>query len=339
MYLEVAPGVAQLRQPIPENPLGFLNAYLMEGNKGYVLIDTGWPSQEALDALKAGLAEMGLGLKDITTILVTHGHVDHLGLAGQIREHGGAQVLLHRLDVPDKAPIHSAWRRFSTQMRRWLRVNGIPQEMLDLQHRPPSILPDFDWRIQPDQTLEGGETLSFGRFSLQSIWTPGHSNGHLCYYEPERGLLFSGDHILPVITPHVSYTHSTLPNPLSHFLDSLEKVEGLEVSGVFPAHEHIFSDLRGRVEQIKAHHHLRTQELLESLGDGEKTAYQIALRMSWNDISGIVLGEGLPVSQIPGAMTETLAHLEWLRHLGRVERVRRNGIFLYHQGFSPQTST
>ncbi len=329
--MEVATGVYQLKLPIPDNPLEYLNAYLVGGNGDYGLIDSGWPSQEALNSLKRQLKEISVDLRDIATIVVTHGHLDHFGLAGEIRRLSGAQIIMHQMDAPQLGPHRLDQQWFSAQMREWLTTNGMPEEKLATLGRPFAASLDFAWLVPPDKTVRGGEVISIGPSRLEVIWTPGHSPGHICLYDAKNKILFSGDHTLPVITPNVSLNPRTavLGNPLGIYFDSLRKVKSLETDLVLPAHEHVFSNLRQRVEELFTHHEERISDLLNSLGDGEKTAYQIAIKMLWVGLTGIVLGENLPETEQPGAIGETLAHLELLMREGRVQKLVRDGIALF----------
>ena len=84
--MEIAPGIYQLKVPIPDNPLEYLNCYLIQGKDGWLMVDTGWYTPDAFDSLKSGLSDCGLSLADIATMVVTHVHPDHFGLAGKIKQ-------------------------------------------------------------------------------------------------------------------------------------------------------------------------------------------------------------------------------------------------------------
>jgi len=117
---------------------------------------------------------------------------------------------------------------------------------------------------------------------LEVIWTPGHSPGHICLYEPQNQLLFAGDHILPKITPNISYHVQSGDNPLGDFLYALQKVQNLPVTKVLPAHEHVFRDLRGRIEEIRKHHDRRIEEIHRTIQEKPRVAYEIASQMTWD---------------------------------------------------------
>jgi len=329
--VEIVAGVYQFKVPIPDNPLVYTNVYLIKGDNGHSLIDTGPPYQEALDALKKELGEINLGFQDITSIVVTHAHPDHFGLASKIKELSNAEVIMHEIFASFFK--QERWKTMMPKLGDWQLANGMPREdALELQkQRPGPGLGDFFVRVKPDRTVAGGEKLSIGSVVMDVIWTPGHAPMHICLYDPVRKILFSGDHILPVITPNVSSDPRSITNPLGSYINSLKEMEQLEVDLVLPGHKHIFRNFRERVQQILEHHAQRIEDLLGVLGSEEKTAYQIASKMSWVGIShAVVLGENLPLSQQADSIGETLAHLEFLEFEGRVEKIIKEGIVFFH---------
>jgi len=183
-------------------------------------------------------------------------------------------------------------------------------------------LEDYVDPVYPDTVLKGGETVGTGEFTFRVLWTPGHSSGHVCLYEPERQILFSGDHILPTITPNVS------ANPLGKYLASLEELRQLDVSLVLPGHDAPFTHLADRTEAIIRHHHARNGEILAALGGGAKTACEIALDVIWGTNASWL---DLPFFHRRMAIFETMAHLEMMLAEGRVAKETRNGVIYYRR--------
>jgi len=179
----------------------------------------------------------------------------------------------------------------------------------------------------PDRTLYGGEIVSTGVYDLEVIWTPGHSPGHICLYEPRNRLLFSGDHILPSITPNVSYHVQSGDNPLGDYIYALRKLQNLSVAKVLPAHEYVFTDLQGRIEQIISHHDKRKAEIQGVIVNEPHSAWEIAPQITW-DIPGLVW-EQFPALHKRSAVTETIAHLECMRWEGKVRRIIKDNLVLY----------
>lgn len=329
---EIRPGIQQLKIPIPDNPLENTNVYLIQGDGEYLLIDTGWNSEEAFQSLEKQLTEIGTDFQEISQIIVTHAHPDHYGLAGRLKQLSRATLSLHYLEKDFLAPRYQNMEEFLRQTEKWLQSNGVPTSEVATpwaaftgggrQSGAPTL---------PDNTLSDGDTITIGGFNLQVIWTPGHSPGHICLYEPAQRILFSGDHVLPVITPNVSLQPYSNSNPLGNFLNSLNIVKQLDTELVLPAHEHIFTDLPARVEEIIQHHHYRNSEILETIKAEPKTAYQISMVITWMPGLGGVGFKDLAPWDKRMAVSETLAHLEAMRDSGIVGKSYRDDIVHYQR--------
>ena len=151
---------------------------------------------------------------------------------------------------------------------------------------------------------------------MRALWTPGHTPGHLCFYDERRELLLSGDHVLPRISPNISLHPQQPDNPLGHYRRSLTGLLGLSVAEVLPGHEYRFSGLAERVAELLAHHEARLAEIVELLrATPDSTTWDLTTRLTWSR----------PWSQITGyirraAVGETLAHLALLAAEGRATR-------------------
>lgn len=324
--MEVFPGVHQLKVPIDQNALGYLNSYLIQGDKGCLLVDTGWNSRGAFQSLKEQLDGLGLTLRDIARVVITHVHPDHYGLAGLIKQASPTRFAFH---LWEKALIEERYIEFAqlqNKMGKFLCRHGVPRQQagpLEIASMPALDFVTVAW---PDEVLYGGEIISIGDFQLEVLWTPGHSPGHVCLYEPSKKLLFSGDHVLPGITPNVSYNLQSGSNPLGDFINSLNQLRRLPVDLVLPAHEHIFEGLEDRIQQIVGHHEDRKGEILSTLSEEPLSAFLIARQLSWHIRDD---WDHLDAYHQRSAMTETLAHLEMMRMEGRVERHSRDGVIRY----------
>ena len=328
---EVSPGIYQLKLPIPNNPLEYTNIYLVRGDAEHLLIDAGWNSEEALQSLKKQLAEIGINFKDISQIIVTHIHADHYGLVGKLKRLSQAKIGFHYLEENLIAPRYINVEETLRQAEQWFHKNGVPAHELPISQMATAAMRRFTTPTLPDITLRGGETVSTGVFNLQVLWTPGHSPGHICLYEPTQKILFAGDHVLPVITPNVSLQPQSKNNPLGDFLNSLNTVKQLEVNLILPAHEHLFTDLQTRVDEITWHHQQRNLEILEAIKAETKTAYQISTEITWMPEFGGVRFQDLAPWDKRMAISETLAHLEAMRIDRRVDKFPRNSIIYYQQ--------
>ncbi|MFI7443743.1 MBL fold metallo-hydrolase [Nonomuraea indica] len=316
----VRPGLWSIPVPIPVNPLRYVLVYALELPDGVAIVDAGWNTDEAYDALAAGLGVAGYALTDVKGVLVTHIHPDHYGLAGRVREVSGAWIALHPADAAlvhdryDDDAIDSLVHRERILLGR----AGVPAETLDELAGASMMIRHLVATAKPDRLVEDGDRLDLPGWDLRALWTPGHSPGHLCFVSPSRRLLFSGDHVLAKITPIVAVHPQSRPNPLADYLDSLAVVGKLDVEEVLPAHEYRFADLAGRVGHVTAHHEERLAEIeaaVAAAGDGV-TCWDVATRLTWSRA-----WETFPPFMRRAATNETLAHLVWLADRGRVTRV------------------
>jgi glyoxylase-like metal-dependent hydrolase (beta-lactamase superfamily II) len=300
----VRDGLWSIPVPLPDNPLRYVLVYALESRDGLVLVDAGWDDDASWHALTEGLASIGARVADVRAVLVTHFHADHLGLAGRIREGSGAWVALHRLDAEATAGMARDPGALVGGLCRHLERHGAPSGEA---RRIASLVPvdRFATAPRPDVLLEDGETIRVPDCSLRVVWTPGHSPGHSCFYEADRRLLFSGDHVLPRITPQVAVFSRSAGDPLGEFLRSLERLDRYDVDEVLPAHEYRFRGLGGRLAGIARHHARRLAEIHAAVRAAPgRTAWELAAGLAWSRPWERIDGVGRQL-----ALGETLAHL------------------------------
>jgi glyoxylase-like metal-dependent hydrolase (beta-lactamase superfamily II) len=317
------PPVEQLRAdlwsipvPIPHNPLRYVSvhAFALDGG-GLGLLDAGWGSDESWAALTAGLATIGAGIGDVRGVLVTHLHFDHLGLASRVREASGAWIAMHPADATLVAGLTAAGAAAAVASEVEFLVGlGADREEAVSDVGPPEAMEGFTRMAVPDRHLEDGEHADFPGWRMRAVHTPGHTPGHLCFAEETTRLLFSGDHVLPRISPNISTGARGLADPLRDFLDSLAAVRDLDPAEVLPAHEWRFRGLDARVDALTAHHELRLSELLAAVRTHPgSTPWQLAAHLTWSR----------PWDEYERrmrifAVTETDAHLRLLASRGLV---------------------
>ncbi|GGR90482.1 MBL fold hydrolase [Streptomyces humidus] len=321
-------GVRSLRVPIPDNPLGHTLVYVVDTDRGPVLVDTGWDDPASWDALVAGLTDCGTSVAALHGVVITHHHPDHHGLSAQVREASGAWVAMHAADASIvRRTRETRPERWYTYMAEKLTAAGAPDAHLaPLRSSRRRALPGLSPAL-PDREIVPGELLDLPGRRLRAIWTPGHTPGHVCLHLeedhpaglPGRGRLFSGDHVLPGITPHIGLYEdpddATVTDPLGDYLASLERVGRLAPAEVLPAHQHAFTDAPSRVRELLAHHEERLTGLLSLLAS-PLTPWQLAERMEWNRP-----WEEIPYGSRNIAVSEAEAHLRRLVKLGRAEAV------------------
>jgi glyoxylase-like metal-dependent hydrolase (beta-lactamase superfamily II) len=327
---EIVPGIHWIKMPISleESTLSHVNVYLIEGDKGYLLVDSGWNTDKSFATLHNYLLKIGAVFEDIKQIVVTHVHPDHYGMAGRIKKLSGATIAMHHLEKGFIRSRYVSMEELLYQTDRMLIANGVPRDFADKLRDATLGLENYIVPTLPDITLHDGEIIRTGKFTFRVIWTPGHSSGHICLYEPEAKILLSGDHILPKITPNISFNPQSIENPLGRYLKSLREIRQLDIRLTLPGHDRPFTRLVPRIDEIIRHHDRRNAEILEVMGDGTRTAYQIAQRISWGDNSD---WQDLPPFHQRMAIFETLAHLEMMAAADRVDKLPRRGIIHYAQ--------
>ncbi|MGH3441737.1 MAG: MBL fold metallo-hydrolase [Nitriliruptorales bacterium] len=312
----IAEGAWSLPLPIPVNPLAYVLAYALETGDGVVLVDSGWNTPETFEALERGLARLGAEIGSVRGVLVTHIHPDHYGLAGRIREESGAWVALHPADA---ALVHSRYEDVDELLDRieaWLRAAGAPESAVDDLRDASLAIRHLVVTAQPDVLLEDGDRPDVAGWDLVAVHTPGHTPGHLVFRADAAGLVFTGDHVLPRITPHVGVNPQSTDDPLGDFLDSLDRLRGLGEVLALPGHEYRFDDLDSRLDALRAHHEERLDDVLRIVEEGAETVWDVASRYRWS--RGWDRLEGF---MRRAALGEVQAHLRQLETRGRLERV------------------
>jgi len=309
-------GIFKARLPLPFK-LDHVNCYAMKGGDGWTIIDAGLNYEATRRAWPEFMKEHGFTPGDVTGIYVTHYHPDHYGAAGWLQELCGAPVYMNATEASLSARM---WREENVELVAGMFLeNGMPAEIV------PTILADMAvmrsrTRPQPRITpLYGGEVVRLGSRDYQVLLTPGHSDGHICFYDEESGLLLSGDHLLPHISSNISLWPMSHPDPLDNFLTSLAENHRLRVSMALPAHGECFTNVQERVAALEAHHQERL-ELMRRTASRGASVYQVSRE---------VFGDGLSVHEVRFAMTETLAHLAYLERRGQLAKSRVDGVWTY----------
>ncbi|HEV2251515.1 MAG TPA: MBL fold metallo-hydrolase [Candidatus Limnocylindria bacterium] len=306
----VAPGVRRIVLPLPL-ALRAVNVYLIEGDRGWSLVDSGMHTPEAEAALRAGLADAGAALADIGTAFITHLHPDHLGMAGTIR-HGGARLLMHGPEILRARATWSADHRLIDQTYALFDRHGMPRDVDEGMRAAWVAMAERVDPFEPIGAVADGEVLDLGGRALTVIWTPGHTDHHAVLFEESSGTLIAGDHVLPRITSNVGVYPDGRPDPLGDFLGALEKMKTLGVKRVLPAHGEPFDDCAGRVDEILAHHADRLDATLEAAAGAPRSAYAICR---------VLFPVLRSAHEERFALAETLAHLRYLELRGRVRAV------------------
>lgn len=329
--IEVAPNVLLAQLPLALPGLGHVNSYLLTDGDGVAVVDPGLADAQSWEVLLTRLRQAGYAPHHVHTIVITHSHPDHYGNALRLRdEAGGARLVGHEsfgwfdddgvdeFADPDDTTSDAApyWERHP--FTPWgTRREPPPAAMVaavgaDDALRRGTVPPRLS-----DKIADGAE-IELARRRWVAVHTPGHTQDHLCLYDPTEGLMLSGDHVLPTITPHVG-GRSVGDDAIGWFMDSLQGMHRFaDVSVVLPAHGDRFSDLGGRADAICAHHDERLDELLRLARQRDAGTVVDFMQAIFRERSWGYLAE-----------RETFAHLEHLRLRGDLEAFEHDGLLVY----------
>jgi glyoxylase-like metal-dependent hydrolase (beta-lactamase superfamily II) len=309
----ILPGLWRLRLPLPWPGVPHVNAFAIAAVDGVVLVDTGLHEPGAMLQLERALHQAGLRLDHVRLLVCTHAHSDHYGLAGPIMERSGCELWMH----PNHAHMTKAARDPDRAFERRVEVarqSGVP----------PALVAEFESArrgqgfgiaelVMPARELVPGVEVEtdLGRWRVHE--TPGHAPSHVVLHQPERGLLLSGDHLLGRVSLYYDYGYT--PDPAGEFLDSLDVVDGLDVSLVLAGHGRPVRDARALAEANRVAVRERLDRVRRALADGPRTPF---------DVVPEVLDAELPPAMMVGwGLSETLCYLTHLERRG--EAVKLDG--------------
>jgi glyoxylase-like metal-dependent hydrolase (beta-lactamase superfamily II) len=283
------------------NPMfeGELNLYAIAGDP-LTLVDTGIGTPDALVALEQGLTSHGLSIDAVGQIVLTHKHADHIGLACDVRERSGATVYVHQDDWEGVADLDARHGEFIPLVISRMRQFHTPEEVIEKMVKFLSHGQRFA-KQTPAETLRDGDVLTVSGVDLEVLHTPGHTQGSICLRY--GNYLFSGDTVLPTISPNIGAGEMRRTGMMRRYLDSLDRLAALAADDliVLPGHGPPFSNLAERAAELKRHHLEREQMILDGLrSGGPQTVYEIAQSI-WARLPGYHLSL---------ATNEVNAHLE-----------------------------
>jgi glyoxylase-like metal-dependent hydrolase (beta-lactamase superfamily II) len=323
MIEQIRPGLHRVVVPLPGNPLKEINSYVLTSSARNLIIDTGMKRPECQEVLEAGLDEIGVDLER-TDFVATHLHADHAGLVSTLLRNG-SRAFMGRLDA-QVMKIDFSHLTKTIPLTEYAVRSGFPAEEVrrSLHNHPGNKY--GGQRIVDYSPLEGGEILEVGAYRLEVVATPGHTNGHVSLYEPDKKLFFSGDHVLGDITPNIQ-AWSDDQDPLATYLSSLKKVDELDVQLCLPGHRSLIENFSERIEELVEHHRVRANEVISILTEESKTAYQTASEMSWDIVARS--WDDFPIMQRWFATGEAIAHLRYVERKGLIQRELVDGQVLY----------
>jgi glyoxylase-like metal-dependent hydrolase (beta-lactamase superfamily II) len=306
---ELEDGIRRVTLPLPTRP-GHVHAYLLPGDDGWTLVDTGVGLPDAKETWGAALEEAG---GRVATIFVTHFHPDHVGAAADLHELTGAPVVQGALDYAQCELVwgNPAW---SERLLDWFRLHGTPDDVTAELVGQSAVYRPFI-RYQRDPVLvEAGEHVD----GWELVAAPGHADGQLCLLKD--GILIAADHLLGRITPTVGLWPASRADPLGDYLIALDRTIELAPGVALPGHGEPIEDPGARARELKEHHRARLEETAAALGSEPRSGFELSLDL---------FGTDLQPSGRRFAVAESLSHAERLVHEGAARRHEDGGIVTY----------
>ncbi len=326
---EVAAGVYRIPLPLPNDALRAVNVYAVTDGANLVLVDSGWALTESrqllADALKAIDAELG----DVREFLITHVHRDHYTQAVALRREFGNRIALGKLEQPSldaSANPNQFPMQAQLDLLRLSDGQAVITALSKLFGSEPRHTEANLWE-EPDEWLTPGQRAVLPDREFDVVHTPGHTNGHVVFVDGAANLLFSGDHVLPHITPSIGFQPVPAELPLNDYLDSLRLVRGMPDRRMLPAHGPVTDSVHARVDELLEHHRQRLDTMAAQIEAGASTAFEAANRLGWTR-RGRKLSEMDAFNQML-AVLETGAHLDLLVSQNKLAADEVDGIRRY----------
>jgi len=317
-----AAGIHRLAIPTPF-AVGRVNVYVID-DEPLTLVDTGPNSGTSFDELERGVGRLGFALEDIELVILTHQHIDHLGLVSLVASRSGADVAAIEAAVPFVENYSAEAQEDDAFALELMLRNGIPQ---DVASALQSVSRAFRaWGAQADVTrvLKDGDRIDFRDRTLEVCFRPGHSPSDTVFYDRSRRWLVAADHLLKHISSNPLITRprdpsGPRPQALVTYLESLRKTREMDIELVLPGHGEPITNHRSLIDQRLVLHARRANKLCRLIGERPQSAYELAQAL-WGDIA---------VTQAYLTLSEVLGHLDLLVNDGRVREVTGDGVSVW----------
>jgi glyoxylase-like metal-dependent hydrolase (beta-lactamase superfamily II) len=282
------------------------------------MLDCGSDWEGGRDAIRSGFKTLGLDESSVHTLIVSHLHLDHVGMAGRIVNELGCDFVMHER-AEKLVDSYNDTPGYVTRLRELAHDHGVPastrRQIADFPR--PEYMPLIP---KPNRTVVDGQEIDLGGGrNLTVVHTPGHEPAHICLRDSRTDVTFSGDHVLPRISPVIMYD-GVLDDPLGEYLNSLQKLITMGIGLTYPAHGSIVEQGDERARQILLHHDRRLLDMAELVRSEDTNAWEVMVKSFRPHLDPL---------QARLALLETISHLEHLRLTGRVQYLDRDGITFY----------
>ena len=317
-----SPPIHRIQVPTPF-AVGRVNVYLIE-DEPLTLVDAGPNSATSFDVLTTGLAELGHSLEDIELIVLTHQHIDHLGLVSLVAERSGAGVAAIDVAVRFVENYSEEAQKDDEFARAVMLRNGLPEDVVSALSAVSQAFRAWGHRADVTRVLHDGDELRFRDRTLHVHHRPGHSPTDTVFHDRDRRLLLSADHLLGHISSNPLITRppdgsTERPQALVTYLRSLELTRAMDVELVLPGHGEPIADHRKLIDERFALHRRRAEKIHRLIEEAPRTAYEIAQAL-WGNIA---------VTQAYLTLSEVLGHVDLLTNDGRARELERDGVVAF----------
>ncbi|MGI8902610.1 MAG: MBL fold metallo-hydrolase [Solirubrobacteraceae bacterium] len=313
LALAAAHGIHRLELPTPFL-VGRVNCYLIEDDP-LTLVDTGPNSGTSLDELERALAAHGRRIEDLELIVITHQHMDHVGLVEVLARRSGAPVAALHLLAPYMEDFSTSAAADDEFAQALMRRHGVPDELVTALGSVGAAFRAFGSSARVSIELHDGDTLPLRDRSLRVLHRPGHSPSDTTFWDPERRMLIAGDHLLahissnPILSrPLADRPEQARPTALIDYIASLRATRQLTGALVLPGHGDPIVDHAKLIDERFRMNARRAGKILALLDAEPLSAYGIALAM-WGNVA---------VTQGYLTLSEVLGHMDLLVADGRV---------------------
>ncbi len=315
-------GISCLRIPTPF-AVGRVNCYLLEDDP-LTLIDTGPNSGKALDELQSQLAERGHSIDDLELVIVTHQHIDHLGLVEIIAQHSGAEVAAIGVAAQRLANFgEDAEREDQFAVELMLR-NGIPEEVATALQSVSLSFRGWGSRAEVTRPLRDGEEMSFRDRTLQALHRPGHSPSDTVFWDEERRILIAADHLIAHISSNPLITRpldgsERRTQALVTYIESMRKTREMPAEIVLSGHGEPIIDHVALIDDRLAKHERRKEKIFGLIAERPRSGYELAQAI-WGNVA---------VTQAFLTLSEVIGHADLLVNEGRVREAEDGAVIRY----------
>ncbi len=314
-----AAGIHRLAIPTPF-AVGRVNVYLIE-DEPLTLVDAGPNSGTSFDELSRGVEALGHSLEEIGLVILTHQHIDHLGLVGLVASHSGADVAAIDAAVPFVERFSEEAQADDDFATDVMLRHGIPQDVVSALQSVSRAFRAWGARADVTRVLRDGELLELRDRTLEVCFRPGHSPSDTVFLDRERRILIAADHLLahissnPLITRPRDGTEGR-PQALVTYLESLRQTREMDVELVLPGHGEPITDHRSLIDERFRLHRRRADKLHDLISERPRSAYELAQAL-WGNIA---------VTQAYLTLSEVLGHTDILLNEGRVRELEVSGV-------------